>query len=93
MIYSVILSMNDKRKTPIFSHYRPDWTNENKPDYNCAQVLLNDRDMLHPGESCHCKLQPAVPELWHNIKVGDKLSCMEGNKKVGEATILQINET
>jgi hypothetical protein len=92
MTYKVLLSLNNARSTPIFSHYRPDWKSESKPEYNCAQVLLNDRDMLFPGESCECKLQPAMTDLWKTVQVGDMLHCMEGLTEVGTATVMSIEE-
>lgn len=93
MIYKISLHLNNKRTTPIFSHYRPDWVSDSKPEYNCAQVLLNDRDMMFPGETCECRLQPLMTNLWKNVKVGDVLSCREGLNEVGTATVLDIDES
>lgn len=78
------------RATPIFTKYRPDWTTENKPDYNCAVIIFDDKDSIRPGESHICHLEPMRPDLWPEVKVSDVLKCMEGSREVGEALVLEI---
>lgn len=78
------------RTTPILSKYRPDWTTKNKPDYNCAVLIFDDKESINPGESHICYLEPIRPDLWATVKVNDVLKCMEGSREVGEAIVLEI---
>ena len=90
MKYKVLFTAFLVKKTPIRSSYRPDWTCDNKPDYNCAMLSFSDKEEIAPGESCECFLQPLVPSLWVNVAINDALRCMEGSRQVGEAVILEI---
>lgn len=92
MKYRVLFTAYRVRKTPIFTHYRPDWTSDTKPDYNCAQLLFDDRPTIEPGETHECLLQPLNASLWGSVIVGDVLQCMEGSRAVGEASVLEIIE-
>lgn len=84
-----ILFVSDK-KVPIKSGYRPDWCSNNKPYYNCAQLIFNDKDSIMLGEKHECLLEPLCPVLWNNIMINDALKCMEGSKQVGKAIVLDI---
>lgn len=77
------------RKTPIFSNYRPDWKSDRKPEYNCAVLTFTEVQMIQPGETAECSLQPMRPDLW-TVEVNDVIDCMEGSRKVGEAVVLEI---
>lgn len=98
MIYLVKLILNDTRSTPVFSHYRPDWVGETKPEYNCAAVLLPEGlDSIEPagdhngeGTEDTVMLIPLHPEQWLALQPGDTLQAREGFKTVGHATILQV---
>ncbi len=90
MKYKVLFTAFLVRKTPIRSSYRPDWTCDSKPDYNCAMLTFIDKEEIAPGEECECFLQPMCPEFWNNVAINDTLKCMEGSLQVGEAVILEI---
>lgn len=78
------------RTTPIRSKYRPDWTTESKPEYNCAVLFFDDKECINLGETHICYLEPMRPDLWATVKISDVLKCMEGSKEVGEAIVLEI---
>ncbi len=88
MMYKVLFT--SAKGNPVFSHYRPDWCSESKPEYNCAQLLFTDTSCIVPGETHECLLQPLRPELWNGVAINDTLKCMEGPKRVGIAIVLEI---
>jgi hypothetical protein len=92
MKYKVLFNHYTVRKSPILSEYRPDWCCDSKPEYNCAGLLFSDITSINPGEQHQCELEPLIKKLWANIKVGDILKCMEGNRQVGDAVILDIDD-
>lgn len=89
MKFKVLFSLNASKRHPIMSYYRPDWVSDSKPDYNCAQILI-DVPILNPGEKCHAILEPLAIDLWNNVVINDVLKCMEGPHQVGEAIVLEI---
>jgi hypothetical protein len=90
LIFKILLTLNNKRRSPIVSEYRPDWIGDNKPEYNGARVLFTNDEILPPGERCQCILEPFAQEFWDKVVVGDTLKCMEGPTEVGEAVVLEI---
>ncbi len=78
------------RPSRILTKYRPDWTADSKPEYNCAVLLFDDKESIGPGESHICYLEPMRPDLWEAVRLNDILKCMEGHREVGEALVLEI---
>jgi hypothetical protein len=81
------------RKTGVANHvYRPDWVGPKKPEYNGAQIegLPELPDLLMPGQEATVDLLPLRSEYWGDPEPGDLLYAMEGARKVGEATILEV---
>ena len=89
MKYKVTFTLTANR-SPVSSHYRPNWISDSKPEQNCAQLLFTDKPSISYGESRDCILEPFAKQLWNNVKIGDVLKCMEGLTEVGEAIILEI---
>jgi hypothetical protein len=92
MKFKVIFTINNKRKSGICSKYFPTWVSNSKPEHNGGRIILLDRDMLELSDTCTCLLEPFMPDLWKNVKIGDILKCMEGLKEVGAARVLSIEE-
>lgn len=86
----VLFSLNNARKTGVMSSYRPDWTSELKPEHNGGVLSFTDKQIIMPGESHECILEPLVPEFWSRIRLNDVLECMEGSRQVGQALVLEI---
>ncbi len=78
------------RVSPIFSEYRPCWTAYLKPEQNCARLLFDDIQMIKPGETHDCILEPMVAGFWLAVGQDDVLKCMEGSREVGEAIVLEV---
>lgn len=90
MKYRVLFTAyHDMRKLPIWSSYRPDWTSNNKPEYNCGQLTF-EGGPIEPGFQRQCILTPLMPELWETVITNDTLRCMEGSKQVGDAVVIEI---
>jgi translation elongation factor EF-Tu-like GTPase len=83
------------RNTPIASGYRPQWDLGLRNDdgaiaYCDAQVRLIGVETLAPGEEADVRLHPALPEYWVSIASGAVLSLYEGNRKLGEAHVVDV---
>lgn len=70
----------------------PTWISDSKPDHNSAKLIfeLVGKQIVELGETCLGTLYPLAPELWANVKRGDILCAMEGNKQIGEGTITDV---
>lgn len=81
------------RQTPIATGYRACWdiggTFEGEPMLNDAPLLLESDDWLEPGSETHARLHPLMWEFWADIAEGQRILMQEGNRLVGEATVVR----
>tara|TARA_R110002072_G_scaffold182217_4_gene338401 strand:- start:458 stop:895 length:438 start_codon:yes stop_codon:yes gene_type:complete len=83
------------RNQPISSGYRPNWDIGNRhddgtPTINCGVVVLEDSELLSPGDAGLAWLIPLVPRLWAAVHVGQELALHEGRLPIGHATVLLL---
>jgi hypothetical protein len=83
------------RRTAILSGYRPQWdlgyrTDEGEIAYCDAQVRLEDVASLAPGDEGTVRLHPFFPEYWRDVEPGVVLALYEGNRRLGEARVLEV---
>jgi len=92
MKYKVSFTLGTDYKFAVINGYRPNWIGKRKPDYNCAQLLFDDTNVIRPGETRECLLEPLAPVLWVNIGLNDTLKCMDGFKHIADAVVIEIIE-
>jgi hypothetical protein len=82
--YFVHFWSSTNRKTSIHSGYHTDWTSLEKPDFNCASLILSKTDTQSiPGEGvAEALLVPLRSDLWTGVGVGSRLLCLEGEALV-----------
>jgi hypothetical protein len=83
------------KKRSIRSGYRPQWdlgfrTEDGEIAYCDAQVRLLSIETLAPGAEAEVRLHPFFPEYWHDVAAGDVLSLYEGNRRLGEAHVIEV---
>ena len=83
------------RSRPIASGYCCNcWlggqTETGERSYNDAVIHLEATEALEPGSSATVRLQPAFPDLWHEIEPGFVIDVCEGSRVVGQATVLEL---
>lgn len=89
MRFKVRFTLNRIRKNGILSGYRPTWTSDSKPEYNSSAVYWSGEG-IGLGETREAIIIPLVPHMWEKVMPNDILRCMEGNRQVGEAIVLEI---
>jgi hypothetical protein len=85
----------DGRRGPIASGYRPQWdlgdrTEDGAILFSDAEVWLEDELTLSPGGTAVVRLHPFFPEHWRGIREGSLLGLYEGNRRLGEARVLEV---
>lgn len=90
MKFRIRLTLNDIKKCPIYSGYRPTWMCDSKPDQNSGMVYWSGGNAVKPGETQEGFLQPLASEYWEKVGLNDTLKCMEGSRVVGTAVVLEI---
>lgn len=83
------------RSRPISSGYRCNcWlgglTEGGDRTYNDAVIYLESAEELRPGSSAIARLQPAFPDLWTDVAIGDVIDVCEGSRIVGQATVIEL---
>jgi hypothetical protein len=83
------------RKTPFASGYRPQWdlgtrTEDGRISTHDAEVWLEDALTLDPGDAAVIRLHPFFPEFWEDVGPGSVISLYEGNRKLGEARVIEV---
>ena len=90
MKYRVLFTLyHDIKKTPVRTGYRPDWTSNHKPEYNCGQLTFQGEE-IKPGYQRECILTPVMLQLWETVITKDTLRCMEGSRQVGDAVVIEV---
>jgi hypothetical protein len=83
------------RQTGLFDGYRGAfwWGELSENGLRCyydARLTLEGAEIVAPGNTAYAALQPAYPEYWQQVAVGDKLEMCEGAHVVGVVDVLEI---
>jgi hypothetical protein len=83
------------RKGPFASGYRPQWdlgdrTEDGAIVFSDAEVWLEDELTLSPGDAAVVRLHPSFPEFWRGVCEGSLLGLYEGNRRLGDAHVLEV---
>ena len=91
---SLLATEDGGRKGPFASGYRPQWDVGLREDgrilFSDAEVQLENDLKLEPGDTTVVRLHPFFPEFWRDVREGSMLGLYEGNRKLGEARVLEL---
>ena len=87
----VIIQLNGVRRTPAADGYRP--AHRVKSDYLATGIHhYTTSDFLSPCGSCEGTITFLTPEVYpHCLQVGQVLDIQEGERNIGSAKIIEIN--
>jgi hypothetical protein len=83
------------RRGPLVSGYRAAWhfgdfTEDGVIVLNDAPITIEGRDWLGPGGEASVRLHPLHFEFWNDARPGREIELMEGTRRVGIATVLEV---
>jgi translation elongation factor EF-Tu-like GTPase len=84
------------RATPFASGYRPQFwlyqaTIDGHRAYCDAEIFLECRELLRPGETAKAWLAPSRPDYWDRVRIDDEVEFYEGARLIGTATVLELH--
>jgi len=86
------------RMRPILSGYRPQWDLGHRTEtgaiaYSDAEVWIEGMGTLEPGAERMVRLHPFFPEYWRDVAPGAVLDMYEGNRRLGQAHVVEVVRT
>lgn len=84
------ITLNNNRKSPVTSGYRPaHLINGNYLTTGLHQYL--DRDLLYPNQTAIGTIAFITPEAYpHSLEIGEEIQIQEGAKVVGVVKVIEI---